>query len=46
MTKKKAMVLDHPIVHEEVTNEDRLIFLITGVLVTLAVFVVMKVAEL
>ena len=46
MTKKKAKVMDHPIAHEEITNEDRLIFLIVGVLVTLTVFVVMKVFEL
>jgi|GEM_PF-5485746 len=44
MTKKK--ILENPIVHDEVSNEDRLIFLVVGVLVTLGVFVVMKILSL
>ena len=42
----KPKILDHPVAHDEVTNEDRLIFLVTGVLVTLGVFVVMKILAL
>ena len=43
---KGAKVMEHPIAHEEITNEDRLIFLVVGVLVTLGVFVVMKVLSI
>ena len=39
----KAKVLNHPLSHSEVENEDRIIFLIVGVVLTLLVFIVMKV---
>jgi len=42
----KAKIMDHPLVHDEVSNEDRIIFLVTGVVVTLLVFVVMKVISI
>ena len=39
-------ILDHPIAHGEVTNEDRITFLLVGVVITLMVFIVMKVVEI
>jgi hypothetical protein len=42
----KAKIMEHPLVHDEVSNEDRIIFLVTGVVVTLLVFVVMKVISI
>ncbi|MFH1055857.1 MAG: hypothetical protein V1744_07185 [Candidatus Altiarchaeota archaeon] len=44
MASKK--ILNHPIAHDEVANEDRIIFLVVGVVVTVAVFLVMKVMEI
>ena len=42
----KAKILNHPITHTEVENEDRIIFLVVGVVVTVLVFIVMKVFAL
>jgi hypothetical protein len=42
----KNKVLDHPISHSEIENEDRIIFLVVGVAVTIMVFIVMKVLSI
>ncbi len=42
----KAKILNHPITHTDVENEDRIIFLVVGVVVTVLVFIVMKVMEI
>ena len=39
----RAKILDHPITHSDVENEDRIIFLVVGVVVTVLVFIVMQV---
>jgi hypothetical protein len=38
-------ILNHPITHSEIENEDRIIFLVVGIVVTLLVFIVMKVLD-
>jgi hypothetical protein len=42
----RAKIMDHPIAHGDVENEDRIIFLVVGVVVTVLVFIVMKVFEM
>jgi len=42
----RAKIMNHPIAHGDVENEDRIIFLVVGVVVTVLVFVVMKMIEL
>jgi hypothetical protein len=39
----KMKIMDHPVVHGDVDNEDRIIFLIVGVVVTILVMIVFKV---
>jgi len=39
----RKRIMDHPIAHSEVDNVDRIIFLVVGVVVTLLVFMFMKV---
>ncbi|MGY5881597.1 MAG: hypothetical protein RTV31_15205 [Candidatus Thorarchaeota archaeon] len=38
MVEEPVKVLNHPVVHDEVSHQDRLIFFVVGVIVTLAVF--------
>ncbi|MFH0862217.1 MAG: hypothetical protein V1875_04225 [Candidatus Altiarchaeota archaeon] len=42
----RAKIMDHPIAHGDVENEDRIIFLVVGIVVTVIVFIVMKVLEI
>jgi hypothetical protein len=37
----KAKLLDHPIVHQEVSHSDRIVFFVVGVVVTVIVFKLM-----
>jgi len=36
-------IMEHPIAHEGITTEDRVIYIVVGVVVTLVVFLAMKV---
>jgi hypothetical protein len=38
----KVKIMNHPIAHNEVNNEDRIVFLVVGVVVTVLVFWAMK----
>jgi hypothetical protein len=42
----KAKIMDHPIAHSDVDNEDRIIFLVVGVVVTVLVFIAFKLFEM
>jgi hypothetical protein len=41
----KSKIMDHPIAHNDVDNEDRIIFLVVGVVVTVLVFIAFKVFD-
>ena len=42
----KIKIMEHPIAHEEVSNEDRIVFLVVGVVITVLVFWAMKVMSI
>jgi hypothetical protein len=46
MTKKKTKIMEHPVAHDEVANEDRIIFLVVGVIITVMVFWAMKILSI
>jgi len=42
----RIKIMEHPIAHNEVNNEDRIVFLVVGVVVTVLVFWAMKVLSI
>jgi len=43
MADEQPKVMDHPIVHDDVSHQDRVIFFVVGVVVTVVVFKLMGV---
>ncbi len=41
MAEEQPKIMEHPIVHDEVSHQDRIIFFVVGVVVTVVVFKLM-----